>query len=190
VQITSEYTDDWRLINKLTVRWPYSQQEIYTALESEEFVGNGRAYCNDLKSPILKNMLANASNEAVRLLAEMCEQQQFKEDTWHLESTEQMLNNVSTLCCFVCDHPGYNTDIHIDSRMTVCAGMFFFNSFDDENQSTTFYTSLNGDNPIRLSSEYGTGWYAANTQMNWHQGGNNTLRDRYAIMFINKLNLK
>ena len=67
---------------------------------------------------------------------------------------------------------------------------FFFNSFDDPDQSTSFYTSFGGASPIRISSEFGNGWYSANTQINWHIGANNTQRNRYAILFINNLELK
>jgi hypothetical protein len=68
--------------------------------------------------------------------------------------------------------------------------MLFFNSFDDPDQSTSFYTSFGGASPIRISSEFGNGWYSANTQINWHIGANNTQRNRYAILFINNLELK
>ncbi len=190
MKIKSEYTDDWRLLNRLSVDWSYSQEEIYTSLEKEEFLGEGRLYCNNLKSPVLKNILDFVNDNIPILLSELCDQDQFKNDLWHLDSKDQITNNITTMCCFICDKPGYTTSTHIDSRMTISSGMFFFNQQDDEKQSTYFYTTFDEQNPIRISSQCGNGWYAANTHYSWHVGSNNSLRDRYSLMFVNKLILK
>ena len=188
--LTVKYINDWRLIGELTFDYPYSQEQVYLALEQEEFLGtDSRTYCHAPKSIILQEMLDYVLKEAKRLLEEMCSLDQFKNDQWHLKSTEQMTRNTVVLGSFVRDAPGFNTDIHIDSRMTVCAGMLFFNKDNDSDQATTFYSSPNPTDPIQMSSQYGKGWYAANTAMNWHTGGNTSSRNRYAIMFTNSLNL-
>ena len=190
MQILSRYTDNWRLINELTVIWPWKQEEVYFALEKEKYIGDYRAYCSSPESPILKELLSNVKNKVPDLLLEMSEQDQFKNDTWHLEYREQLLNNTNIACSLLRDLPGFTTDIHIDSRMTVCSGMLFFNSFDDPTQSTIFYTSVTGKDPVRISSEYGKGWYSANTSYSFHCGSNTSLRNRYAVIFTNVLNLK
>jgi hypothetical protein len=190
MNFTSRYTDNWRLVNDLTIVWPWPQQEIYSALEQEEYIGDDRAYCSSPKSPILAELLGNVATEIPKLLLEMSDQDQFKVDTWHLEYNEQLLNNTKVSCTFLRDAPGFTTKIHIDSRMTVCTGMLFFNSYDDADQSTTFYTSVTGDDPVRISSEYGKGWYSANTSYGFHCGSNNSLRNRYTVLFRNILNLK
>jgi hypothetical protein len=188
--IKSNYTDDWRLINKLSVDWPFTQQEVYTALENETYFGDeDRTYCHDIKSPILQFIMSTVEDSIPGLLREMNEQPAFQE-IWNFKYKEQILNNTSWTCHIVCDKPGYNTDNHIDCRLQVCTGMLFFNSFDDVDQSTSFYTSHSKDGTIRMSSEFGNGWYTANTHINWHVGANNTQRNRYAILFINNLELK
>ena len=188
--IKSNYTDDWRLINKLSVDWPFTQEEVYTALENEEYVGDElRAFCHHIKSPVLQFIFNTVEASIPNLLREMNEQSAFQ-DIWNFRYKEQILNNTSWTCHIVRDKPGYNTDTHIDCRTQVCTGMLFFNSFDDPDQSTSFYTSFSKDSPIRMSSKFGDGWFSANTQINWHIGANNTQRNRYAILFIINLDLK
>ena len=190
MNITSNYTDNWRLINRLKIDYPWTQEEIYNALENEIYEGDVRSYCNNPTSTILKELLDRTIKKIPELFAEMCNQDQFKNDTWHLDNTEQMTNNTDVLCSLFRDSPGFTTDIHLDSRMTVCSGMLFFNKEDDPTQSTTFYTSPTGNDPIRISSQYGNGWYSANTGYSYHCGSNNSLHNRYSVMFYNKLNLK
>ena len=188
--IKSNYTDNQRLINKLSIDWPFTQEEVYTALENEECSGNeDRTFYYHVKSPILQSIMSTVKANIPVLLQEMNEQARFQE-VWRFKYKEQILNNNSWECNFVCDKPGYNIGIHTDCRIQICLGMLFFNSFDDADQATTFYTTHSGDNPMRMSSEFGTGWYSANTHDSWHTGGNNTQRNRYAILFSNNLELK
>jgi len=188
--LISKYTDDWRLIAELTASWPYTQEEVYKELEQQEYHGNDlRTYCHDIKSPILKEIFDSVVKHIPLLLAEMSDQPVFQEK-WSFDYKGQILNNVTTDCFFVCDKPGYNTDIHIDCRTQVCTGMLFFNKVNDTDQITKFYTTHNKDNEICMSSEYRKGWYAANTHDCWHLGVNNTNRNRYALLFINNLKLK
>ena len=190
MKITSRFIDNWRLINLLTIEYPWTHAEVYQALENETYIGDVRAHCSNPSNPILKELLEKTVDAIPQLFLEMCNQDQFKNDTWHLESVEQMSNNTVISCSIFRDSPGFTTNIHLDSRMTVCSGMLFFNKEDDPSQSTTFYTSSQGDDPIRISSQYGRGWYASNTGYSYHCGSNNSLDNRYSIMFYNKLNLK
>lgn len=188
--LITQYTDDWRLLASLTAEWPYLQEEVYTALENEEYFGNSeRTYCHDIKSPILKSIYDTVIASVPKLLAEMSEFTEFQSH-WGLDYKEQIINNTKTSCYFICDKPGFSTGTHIDNKTQVCTGMLFFNSTDDVEHSTTFYTSPSGDNPVRISSKYGNGWYAANTYSNYHIGANTSLRNRYSMIFINKLDLK
>ena len=185
-----DYTDEWRLIAKLSIDFPFAQQEVYTALEKEQYYGDeDRTYCPNPSSHILKEILDIVKTNIPNLLLDMTNHPEFKHK-WCLEYSEQLVNNTKTSCMFICDKPGYNIDTHVDSRMQVCTGMLFFNYDNDPNQSTTFYTSHSKDNPLLMTSQYGTGWYAANTHDCWHSGANNTQRKRYAIIFINTLDLK
>jgi len=188
--ITSQYRDDWGLLNQLTTNFPYSQEEVYTALQSEEYQGNdSRKFCHEIKSPILQSIHKAVVDRIPSLLEEISKFPEFVEH-WGLDDINDLINNVKTSCYFICDKPGYTTGLHIDNKSQVCAGMLFFNKIDDPDQSTYFSPSPDGDNPVRISSEYGNGWFFPNTYDAYHVGGNNSSRDRYALMFINKLNLK
>ena len=188
--ITSQYNDDWGLLSQLTTNFPYSQEEVYTALENEEYQGtDSRRCCFEVKSSILQLIRKTVVDYVPALLEEISKFPEFVEH-WGLDDITELVNNVKTSCYFVCDKPGYTTGLHIDCKSQVCTGMLFFNQLDDPDQSTYFSPSPNGDNPVRISSEYGNGWFSANTYNGYHIGANNTLRDRYALIFVNKLNLK
>jgi len=188
------FIGDLDVINKLEIEWNYSQAEIYRALEKEEFsyndnYGGKRLWCSSPKNFILKDILDNLYKNSSMLLGRICEQKDFKEDFWRIKSKEQMLRNVSTTCSFLLDKPGFTTTPHVDCRTTVCTGMFFFNDVDDENQSTFFYLDQQMTKSIRMSSQFGTGWYAAN--FDWpHLGMNNSQRDRYSLIITHYIDLK
>ena len=90
---------------------------------------------------------------------------------------------------FTKDLPGYNIRIHTDDRMHVVQGMIYFIPTDDPDQSTIFYTSLEGNNPMRISTGPGAGYFAANTNNGWHTGKNASTQDRYSLIFGIRLNL-
>ena len=90
---------------------------------------------------------------------------------------------------FTKDSPGYNIRIHTDDRMHVVQGMIYFIPTDDPDQSTTFYTSYNGDNPLRVATGPGLGYFAGNTSHSWHTGKNASTEDRYSLIFGIRLNL-
>jgi hypothetical protein len=193
--LKSEYITDGPMLSNLIINWPYSQQEIYSALEQEDFSGptdydGKRSFCFNPQSPILKDILDKGKESSAYLLNEICELDDFSIDLWHLENKQQIIKNVTTWIAFLCDKPGFTTSKHIDSRLTVCTGMFFFNKEDDADQSTYFYTEFNSDTPTRTSSQFGHGWYAANTHGSWHVGSNNSHRNRYSLYIIQQLNLK
>jgi hypothetical protein len=188
--IKSTYTDDWRLINQLSIAWPFAQEEVYTALENETYFGDeGRTYCHEIKSNILKSIYDTVVSNLPKLQEELFNQSEFQSH-WGAEYACRMINNIKTTCHFICDKPGFTTGIHIDEKSSVCAGMIFFNKFDNADHSTTFCTSVNGDNPVQISSKYGNGWLSANTYNSYHIGGNNSSVNRYAIIIISKLDLR
>ena len=191
MEFTSNYTDDWRMLNDLTINWPWTQEEVYAELEKEDYTGDGdRGYCWDPKSPILKKLLEGVVSSIPKLLLEASQQEQFSRDYWWLDYKEQLVNNTHFSYSIVKDKPGFDINLHLDHRVTICTGMLFFNSYDDPDQATTFYSSMSMEHPIRMSSIYGKGWYSANTHHSWHTGSNNSNRDRYAIIFNSLLTLK
>ena len=90
---------------------------------------------------------------------------------------------------FTKDLPGYFIRPHTDDRMHVVQGMIYFIPIDDPDQSTTFYTTFGGDNPMRIPTGPGAGYVAANTNNGWHAGKNASTQDRYSLIFGIRLNL-
>jgi len=90
---------------------------------------------------------------------------------------------------FTKDCPGYFIRTHTDDRMHVVQGMIYFIDGDDPAQSTVTYTSFEGDDPLRVSTGSGVGYFAANTNNSWHSGQNSSDQDRYSIVFGIRLNI-
>jgi hypothetical protein len=90
---------------------------------------------------------------------------------------------------FTKDLPGYSIRIHTDDRMHVVQGMIYFIDGDDPDQSTTVYSTQSGDNPCRIPTGHGIGYFAANTNDSWHTGHNASDQDRYSLIFGIRLNL-
>jgi len=90
---------------------------------------------------------------------------------------------------FTKDCPGYSIRIHTDDRMHVLQGMIYFIDGDDPDQSTVSYTSKQGDNPLRIPTGNGVGYFSANTNDSWHTGQNASNKDRYSLIFGIRLNI-
>ena len=84
---------------------------------------------------------------------------------------------------FTKDMPGYLIRTHTDDRMHVLQGMIYFIDGDDPAQSTTVYRSFEGDDPLRIPTGSGVGYFAANTNYSWHSGHNASAVDRYSLVF-------
>jgi hypothetical protein len=117
------------------------------------------------------------------LLEYMWNNSLMKNQVWAGTSLEQLKQNTRAFCEVLRDLPGLTTSIHVDHRSCVTAGMLFFNPTDDAEQSTSFYTSEQGQAPMRMSSKIGNGWYTANWHKSWHEGGNTSENVRYAMKF-------
>ena len=107
---------------------------------------------------------------------------------WGL-SQERMMDQTFIYGIYTLDKPGYSIRIHTDDRLHVAQGMIYFIPTDDPDQSTIFYTSFEGDNPIRIPNGPGAGYVAANTNNSWHTGKNASTQDRYSLIFGIRLNL-
>lgn len=104
-------------------------------------------------------------------------------------SQQCMMSQTFIYGIYTLDRPGYSIRIHTDDRMHVVQGMIYFIPTDDPDQSTTFYTTFEGDNPMRIPTGPGAGYFAANTNNSWHTGKNSSTEDRYSLIFGIRLNL-
>jgi hypothetical protein len=98
-------------------------------------------------------------------------------------SPERMFNTTVSMGNLICDKPGHNTGIHLDNRCLVATGMCYFTEVDDPNISTWFFDSQEKENPLRMKTEFSTGWFAANMHNSWHDGYNKSDYDRYTLMY-------
>jgi hypothetical protein len=115
-------------------------------------------------------------------------QEQLFPGYWGL-SQERMMDQTFIYGVYTLDKPGYSIRIHTDDRLHVVQGMIYFIPTDDPDQSTTFYTTFEGDNPMRIPTGPGLGYIAANTNNSWHTGKNASTQDRYSLIFGIRLNL-
>ena len=104
-------------------------------------------------------------------------------------SPERMDQQTFIYGVFTKDMPGYLIRMHTDDRMHVCQGMIYFSTHDDPDRATTFCTSFEGADPIRIVNGPGQGYVAANTNNNWHWGHNATDQPRHSMIFGIRLNL-
>jgi hypothetical protein len=81
------------------------------------------------------------------------------------------------------DSPGFAMDIHLDNRELILVGMCHFINADDPDQSTIFYTTETGENPLRIPTGFGCGWVAANLHNTWHSGQNLSNKVRISAHF-------
>ena len=140
-------------------------------------------------SPILREIEKYVEHGEFKslLLTELYKNQSFGA-IWGV-SPERMAKMTFIYGIFTKDLPTYNIRIHTDDRMHVVQGMIYFIPTDDPDQSTTFYTTFEGDNPMRIPTGPAAGYVAANTNNSWHTGKNSSDKDRYSLIFGIRLNL-
>jgi hypothetical protein len=100
---------------------------------------------------------------------------------WSIDP-ETMFRTTVSSGRFLKDLPGFGAGVHIDNRLQVAAGMIYFIDGDDENQSTTFYSTPTGADPCRIPTGHGHGWIAANMHDSWHDGWNRSAQNRYSLI--------
>lgn len=107
---------------------------------------------------------------------------------WAMDYNTLMKNTIC-FCRLFKDEPGFATQIHLDNRSLVTTGMITFSDSDNPKLSTSFFTSENEDNPLRVPIGNGNGWAAAVTHNTWHAGGNFSNKTRYSLYFAIALKL-
>ena len=187
------------IVYQLDVDLPVSYTKLISLLSAETWppdqIGYGQSNLQyryrlpNPVNPVLNHILDNIAGPEFK---QTIIDQLYKEPTfpghWGI-SPEKMSALTVVYSGFVCDRPGHVIRIHTDDRMHVTQGMIYFVNGDDPDQATTFYTSQNQDDPLRITTGYGTGFMAANTNNGFHSGHNASDQDRYSIIFGLRLNL-
>ena len=177
----------------------YTNNKILSALQKETWLPDQAGYAqNDfatryrLTHPVDLGLIAIQDciqhNDFKTQIISTLYQEPLFPGYWGL-SQERMMDRTFIYGIYTLDKPGYSIRIHTDDRLHVAQGMIYFVPTDDPDQSTTFYTTFEGDNPIRISNGHGAGYVAANTNNSWHTGKNSSTEDRYSMIFGIRLDL-
>lgn len=89
---------------------------------------------------------------------------------------------------FTKDMPGFVNDIHTDYRKLVATGMIYLTNHDDPDLSTYFCDDHDRTNQLRMTTNWGDGWWHANGNDTWHEGWNRTTHVRYSILLALTIN--
>lgn len=175
---------------KLKLDFPFNSKKILEALETEtnwvqDPTSSHRSRLYHPNNDILKEIINYfSSNELHNIL---CEQayNYFPEikNRWGVD-----IEKLKQISCvhgeFNKDLPGWQQDIHMDIKHYICTGFVYLTEEDDKQLSSFFYSDINGSNPIRSNTNFGSGWFHINDLKSWHSGCNSTEnKTRYTILF-------
>ena len=196
MQVTLQKQRDYVYTLKLDL--PYSNSDIINSLKKETWTPDVAGYSQN--SFPTRYRVLDSQQPVSRDIQYYVEKGNFKRtiiDTlWTTDfpamwgvGADRMDNMTFIYGIFTRDHPGYMIRPHTDDRMHVVQGMIYFIDGDDPNQSTTVYSTKLGENPYRIPTGSGSGYFAANTNDSWHAGQNASNQDRYSMVFGIRLDL-
>ena len=168
---------------------PFSLQDVLAEV-STPTIDNTRHKINQFKNfgPIVESLSAFfCSNEFQTQLINIVSQNKLFWDSYWKHNPVIFKNNLSPIFEGDLDAPGFFMGPHLDNREIVTVGMCHFIDGDDPLQSTTFYTSEDRSNPIRMPTGFGVGWACANLHNTWHSGRNDSNKNRFSIKFGSEL---
>jgi len=185
---------------------PYSNFDIVTALQKEEWQADAGGYTQD--SFPTRYRLKTVTQPKLKEIEQYIENREFKRKIidilwapatdgapslgfsalWGVDA-DRMDTMTYMYGIFTKDCPGYFIRPHTDDRMHVLQGMVYFINDDDPAQSTTIYSTKEGNDPLRIPTGSGVGYFAANTNNSWHSGQNTSDQDRYSMVFGIRLNI-
>ena len=185
-------------IYTLKLDLPASHDQILSELAQESWEADEAGYAQNAFPT--RYRLRTVTQPALQQIEQYVEHGPFKRDiidllwttsfpsVWGVDAT-RMDSMTFVYGMFTKDCPGYFIRPHTDDRMHVLQGMIYFIDGDDPDQSTMVYTTFGGDDPLRIPTGSGVGYFAANTNNSWHSGQNSSTQDRYSIVFGIRLNI-
>lgn len=87
------------------------------------------------------------------------------------------------------DSAGFVNVLHTDFRLLTATGMVYLMPEDSEDLSTMFYDDANRSNPLRMTTNFGDGWWHANGNNTYHEGWNRSSQYRYSFLLGLTLNV-
>ena len=166
------------LENETWESWSYG-----TPMGHENPNWNLRYKLKNPKSPVLIKIMDFVNSDQVRdqVLDMLYSFNPAFQGLWSLDK-DQMRKWTSWHMEYMLDKPGFYLEPHNDYRRLVCAGMIYFNEYNDPDVATTFYTDRQYSDPMVVKNGLGTGWLAVNDYCNWHTGKNASNYDRYSAL--------
>jgi len=177
---------------------PFTLADILNEVNSYDWKNwrdvNGTRYKESYPSkfgPIVSNLRNFFVSEAFQnqLLTTMSQRPEFFGNYWRDDQT-LFKNKLGPIFECDMDTPGFQMSPHLDDRGLVIVGMCHFIKDDDPRQSSTFYSSESGDDPLRMPTGFGIGWVNANLHNTWHSGHNQSDQNRFSIKFGTRINFK
>lgn len=112
------------------------------------------------------------------------------QESWSNWTPEKTIENTHAHAEFIKDGPGLVIPLHTDSRIVVGGGMIYFAETDDPRISTIFYNSYERGDPQRMTTNFCDGWWHANSNNTYHDGGNAADYTRYSMLFCLSVSTK
>ena len=179
------YTRDQIIDELVKVKWGTTHEaEIY----EEHYWDGARHKLYDIprESPILFQLhLYFTSDQFKRRVINYCYEQMPRvfQENWSNWTPEKMFENTHTHCEFIKDGPGLEIPLHTDSRIVIGGGMIYFAEQNDPRISTNFYSDRERNHPWTAETNFCDGWWHANSNNTYHDGGNKADYDRYAMLY-------
>jgi len=200
-----EPTGKWK-VSKFHIDLPFTHDELLSELENETWVNP--SVINNLGNDIwggvrFKCMNPKSEHTKMRQLKEFFCSDELKHKFvhWLYETDESMNWDWEWTPDEMCEHtilhgefskdmPGFVNVLHTDYRKLVATGLVYYAKEDNPDLSTVFYDTMDRVNPVRMTTNFGDGWFHSNGNNTWHEGWNKTDKVRYSTLLGLTLNIK
>lgn len=183
-------------INKDPLTWDfklesgYSQSEVYQELAQLDWesahkcvMPNRFEMHDNPQSPRLKSIQEYLSSDEVKNKVIDVLYENGLYSYWSIDP-DHMKKITGFGGIYVLDKPGFSCARHVDNRSLICTGMLMFGEDDDAGHRTLFYrTDTSEELYWQSNSQFEHGWLNATLHNTWHEGYNNSQKDRYAYLF-------
>ena len=169
--ILAEVNDVWQT-------WPNLNNTRYKLIHSENF------------GPIVQSLhdFFCGKDFQNQLIDTLGQDELFWKSYWK-HNPERFKNKLAPIFEGDMDKPNFYMGPHLDNRALVAVGMCHFVIGDDPAQSTTFYTTEDQQDPIRMPTGFGVGWICANLHNTWHSGQNYSTQNRFSVKFGSQIQI-
>ncbi len=195
-ELSTIFTPIRYLVSKLYLDMPFTYSQIIAELENEEWKPHGDVAPvghNPWPGTRYKVLQPKSENKALVQISRYFSSLAFKRQAidwmydnypgtdvaWGMDR-DTMFKRSQTHIEFTRDMPGFVNDIHTDYRLLIATGMVYFSESDNPDLSTYFYKTEDRQEPVRMTTGFGDGWWHQNGHYTWHEGWNRTDKVRYS----------